>query len=675
MKNLFLIAILLGFTYSCSKYSEDIKESLVLVGKNKPELVKVLDHYSQNPADSLKYRAACFLISNLKWHNSRQIILPNKIWDEFLFEDSLSKIKIASPKDPVVDHYFYTFKTGEKKNRLKRYLQETTFTDTTQTDIKTLSSEFLINTIDGAFEVRNLPWNKNLSFDEFCEFILPYRLTSEPVFDIRQTLRRQFQNLANIDSIVNDPIKATSAINQYINYFNWDWDDLNSDLPDLGFYNIFFWNINKLTCAHHLAIEGQILRSAGIPVTEIFTPKWKINNLGHSWCGLLTNDKNIIPFSPIWQNPATIRSEHSLDKASKLYMRTFSAQNNSPYYLKAQHEAIPKIFSSPCIKDVTNLFVDSHDIEVEINDAPTTNKLCYFCLFIYREWEPIGWGTINHSTGTISFKNIPDGIIGIPCIHEDNKMKPCGKLIQTASNGQYKIIKPSNEIGTIQLTRKYPPKAGLKYFNDLAIGTIIEGSNDLDFSNPVKLSTLTDTLHPHFQDRAFLNKNKYRYYRLTAPSYGLHIAELEFLTDKNGTEVSKASPLPIFNLSDRNAKQFFKLKGMTIGERKDNFAFDLNPLTYTFQRMLTVDFGKPEQINQIRILPRNADNGITIGDNYELFYWDNDWISCGEKVAEYNFLQFDNIPTGTIYWLKNNSNGHEEQAFFYTNGKQIYINN
>ena len=91
--------------------------------------------------------------------------------------------------------------------------------------------------------------------------------------------------------------------------------------------------------------------------------------------------------------------------------------------------------------------------------------------------------------------------------------------------------------------------------------------------------------------------------------------------------------------------------------------------------MLTVDFGKPEQINQIRILPRNADNGITIGDNYELFYWDNDWISCGEKVAEYNFLQFDNIPTGTIYWLKNNSNGHEEQAFFYTNGKQIYINN
>ena len=257
MKNLFLIAILLGFTYSCSKYSEDIKESLVLVGKNKPELVKVLDHYSQNPADSLKYRAACFLISNLKWHNSRQIILPNKIWDEFLFEDSLSKIKIASPKDPVVDHYFYTFKTGEKKNRLKRYLQETTFTDTTQTDIKTLSSEFLINTIDGAFEVRNLPWNKNLSFDEFCEFILPYRLTSEPVFDIRQTLRRQFQNLANIDSIVNDPIKATSAINQYINYFNWDWDDLNSDLPDLGFYNIFFWNINKLTCAHHLAIHKE----------------------------------------------------------------------------------------------------------------------------------------------------------------------------------------------------------------------------------------------------------------------------------------------------------------------------------------------------------------------------------------------------------------------------------
>lgn len=675
MKILGLLLIIPLFICSCSKYPADIKESLAFAGKNKPQLEKVLDHYSQNPADSLKYKAACFLVRNLRWHYGKQITMPDQTWDEFLFEDSLSKVKIANPNDSVIQSHFYKFKQNEKKSRLNTYLQETVLNDSIQSDVDVLTSGFLFNTIEGAFEVRNLPWNQHLTFEEFCEYILPYRFNNEPIFDIRKKLTNQFQNLANNDSIANDPIKAASAINQYINYFNWDWDDLNVDLPDLGFYSIFYWNNSKLNCANHLAIEGQILRSAGIPVVEIFTPKWKINNLGHSWCGLLTNDKRIVPFSPIWQNPGTIKDEHGLDKASKLFMRTFSIQKNAPYFLRGKHEPIPQVFSSPCIKDVTNIFVDSHDIDLEISETPSTNNLCYFCLFIYREWEPVGWGTINHKTGIVNFKNIPDGIIGIPCIYEDNIMKPCGKLIQTNSSGNYHAIAPTTDRSTVRLIRKYPPKAGLKTFNDEVLGTTIEGSNKDDFSPSVKLSTLTDTLLPYFQDHSFRNENVFRYYRLTAPGYSLHFAELEFLTDRTGLGVSKASPLPVFELTDTIVKQSFQIKGELIGARIDTLAFDQEPLTFTVQKILTIDFGKPERINKIRILPRNADNGINIGDRYELFYWDKGWNSCGDKVAEYNFLQFDNIPAGTIYWLKNTSNGHEEQAFFYENGKQVFMNN
>lgn len=675
MKNLYLFVFLIGAIYSCNKYPPDIKETLKIAGQNKSELEKVLDYYSRSPDDSFKFKAACFLIRNLQWHSSKQVKLPDKVWDEYLFEDSLSKAKIGNPADTDLEHYFYTFKIGEKKKRIKQYLQDVKISSITENDIHTISSDFLIHTIDCAFAVRNLPWNKNLSFDEFCEYILPYRLTSEPVFDIRQKLFTQFQSLAKNDTIINDPIKAATAINRYINYFNWDWDDLNIDLPDLGFYSIFFWNINKLTCANHLAIEGQILRSAGIPVIEIFTPKWKINNLGHNWCGLLSNDKKIIPFSPIWQDPGIQRDEHSLDKASKLYMKTFGAQKDSPFYLKSATETIPELFSSPCIKDVTNQFVPTHDIELKLDKSTTSNNLCYFCLFIYREWEPVGWGEIDHKSGTVCFKNIPEGIVGLPCIFKNNEMVPIGKLIKTESKGGYKLIEPSNDLVSIHLTRKYPPKAGLQYFNNMAIGTIIEASNEENFKHAVKLSTLSDTLRPYFQDYTFSNPNKYRYYRLTAPGYSLHFAELEFLTSVKKKGSSEASSLPIFNLSDTITKPAFKLTGVLIGDRKDEFAFDHNPLTYTFQRTLTVDFGQPEQINTIRILPRNADNGISIGDIYELYYWNNGWKYFGATKAKYNFVQFEHVPAGTIYWLKNTTKGHEEQAFFYSKGQQIFINN
>lgn len=151
---------------------------------------------------------------------------------------------------------------------------------------------------------------------------------------------------------------------------------------------------------------------------------------------------------------------------------------------------------------------------------------------------------------------------------------------------------------------------------------------------------------------------------MTSPSYSLHFAELEFLTNRKEIGVTKAASLPIFDLTDTVDKPDWKLNGTTIGDRKDSLAFDGNRLTYTFQKTLTIDFGKPEWINQLRIPPHNADNGISIGDQYRLFYRDNGWRSCGQKTAIYNFVQLENIPAGTIYWLRNTTKGQEEQPFF-----------
>jgi hypothetical protein len=66
-KNLLTIIIAILFT-SCSKYSHDIEKSLRLAGDNRSALEQVLNHYSQHPEDSLKYKAACFLIENMPGH-------------------------------------------------------------------------------------------------------------------------------------------------------------------------------------------------------------------------------------------------------------------------------------------------------------------------------------------------------------------------------------------------------------------------------------------------------------------------------------------------------------------------------------------------------------------------------------------------------------------------------
>lgn len=68
MKKKTIILLWLVTAYSCSNYSSRLKAVLDYSGTNRAELEKVLDHYSQDPADSLKLKASIFLIENMPGH-------------------------------------------------------------------------------------------------------------------------------------------------------------------------------------------------------------------------------------------------------------------------------------------------------------------------------------------------------------------------------------------------------------------------------------------------------------------------------------------------------------------------------------------------------------------------------------------------------------------------------
>ena len=61
---------------SCTSYPEAVEEALRQAGKNRSELEKVLKYYGKDPSDSLKLRAAEYLIVNMpgkysEYHHSR----------------------------------------------------------------------------------------------------------------------------------------------------------------------------------------------------------------------------------------------------------------------------------------------------------------------------------------------------------------------------------------------------------------------------------------------------------------------------------------------------------------------------------------------------------------------------------------------------------------------------
>jgi hypothetical protein len=153
-------------------------------GNNRVELEKVLRHYTN---DSLKYIAAYFLIENMPYHYSftGEEVEYNKQYFKMLAETTLSPEEITNSLDK-----------GKKLLEFDKELLKF--------DIQEVDSAYLVNNIDLSFKVlHEQPWGSKVTFDDFCEYILPYRLGDECLMEWREGVCDKFNPL--LDSIRNKP--------------------------------------------------------------------------------------------------------------------------------------------------------------------------------------------------------------------------------------------------------------------------------------------------------------------------------------------------------------------------------------------------------------------------------------------------------------------------------------
>ena len=83
---------------------------------------------------------------------------------------------------------------------------------------------------------------------------------------------------------------------------------------------------------------------------------------------------------------------------------------------------------------------------------------------------------------------------------------------------------------------------------------------------------------------------------------------------------------------------------------------------------------RPGKIARIRFLPRNDDNFLREGEDYELLYWKQGrWVSLGHKEGNADgILTYDRAPLRALFLLRNHTKGHEERIFTYESGRQVW---
>ena len=670
IKPLLFYASLLLFFSSCQRYPNEVEQALNLAGTNKKELIKVLEHYKGE--DELKFDAACFLIGNMPFHESRtQLEISSDYLRYFKMIDSICRVDSSALIDePFRRQLASCFDSIPAPSEIEA-----------EPDVQILSADYIIDNLEQAFdEWQNSPLLRNVSFDELKEWVLPYRVTDESLVDRKQILKSLIYDKITKEgrTDIRKPIKYYQKYvrqQRTMNYYV-------KSAHHIGMFDLFIPAF-KMDCHNLAAITCNNFRACGIPVVYEFTPQWPDKDSKHHWCASPDSNHILQPYTPPYNN---LREDwdSNLKNVGKVYQRSYSAIKTSPYFLKNKDEAVPSCFEVATIKDVTERYHTCGTVTLPIA-CNKQNNLAYLSFFHTKQLlNPVAWGKIDKKHH-VRFEQVPLNMLFFPTyITEEGETTCFGNPFMLRYDEDKRCIvriefkAATDEKIKMHLLCKYPSKRHLAECRKTLKGARLFGAHDWDGPYDTLL-IIKNVPGPYWQEYCFENNHKYRYYRFSPKDMPMDIAEFEFLGAKDGVHTYKTpTQLPVFS-KDRikiETHEVMKVMGtpMKTGPSYSNF-FDENPETYTRWGYMGMDFKSPACITRIRLLPRTALNMIEPGQRYRLLYFkDGKWIEHKTLLSEYNFLDLDSVPAGTIYWLRNLDKGKEELPFFYEKGKQIFIN-
>ncbi len=644
---LLVIALTIIFP-SCGKKNRALEEALSFAGDNRPELEKVLDYYSMHKQDSLKLKAARFLIENMPGHCSYS---GEQISAYYAAIDTILK----SDRDPASKMQLVNQIAGifpDAKKEIKE-------------DIKIITAAYLIKNIDTAFDLwKNDKLTAYLSFNDFCEYLLPYKCAElQPLDYWRDTLSSKFNK-----RILNDAINDENYHSPYYRAY-WVNAEIREDvkpiiLPELNefkggkFYSsASMYRMPFGDCFDYSVLAVSVLRSHGIPAALDYIPQWGRGYLRHSWFSFV-NDNGMFMSSPwgVDSNPGDIF--HPWAILSKIFRYSYAPDERRKRYHEEVKYRIANHFSI-FNHDVTGEYLATSNLSIPVQTDQLKDKYVYIAVFNGREWNVVDFGPVKNKKAW--FGQMGRGTVYLVLGHDGNGLIPVSDPFILHKNGSLHYCRADrSDVGQVTLTRKYPVSAFVALVESRLVGGKIQASHRKDFSECETFYAIDSVLFP---DLVSLNcDTPYRYWRYLSPDgSGGNISEVQFY-EKGKDGIAK---------------------GRVIGSEgspgwsKEN-VFDENWLT-SFDSVepdgnwMGLEFDEPVCIDRVRCAPRTDDNLIHSGDEYELKYWDaGQWVSLGARVATEKVLKYDGVPRNALLWLSNITHGRQECLFTYEEGRQVW---
>jgi hypothetical protein len=370
-------------------------------------------HYSQ-PKDSLKRQAVEFIEKNIDEHYSIFLSYQNS----------------AGKKVSFNELNYPNFK--ESQQALKK-LKLTAKTDK-KSDANLLTYNDLIEIIERGFKAWGKFWNKNLSFDDFCNYLLPYKIGNEPFENWYSKFDERFSHLQK----GKKPHEIVDMVNSDLQ--KWFFSSKKKKKREEPYFlspsQLFFRKQGY--CLDWCHLSAYAMRLKGVAVCVDFTPAWATSSYDHAWCAYIDENNKFKPFEGVKgkSNDFVIFRE-----PGKVFRVTYAKQPKAIASILPQNEIPANHLKRKNIIDVTDSYWRTTDINCSLTEV-SKNKIAYVSVFNASRWKIIGWGTV--ADNKAFFEKLPVGVVYLPQNYENGKISIAGDPFLIKANKSVTVLKPNH---------------------------------------------------------------------------------------------------------------------------------------------------------------------------------------------------------------------------------------
>lgn len=349
------------------------------------EIEKQLQERYSLPRDSLRLKAAKYLMAGLanQWH-----------YDPKQLEQSGARVKVM--------------------------------------DVDVIDADYLAENIEYAFKAWDLPWARKISFEDFCRYLLPYKMGNEAPERWRDEVWNEFSWILERADENTSPSDICRWVDASVS--QWYTIHLGYNYPsDAGYLKAK--EVKEGSCQGASLMILYPLRALGVCAVYDYVPQWGNRSDRHSWDALY-EDGRLISFNA----PETDPGKHKLEFIGMGRM------------LRKRPKVFRKDYMSASNIDVTAEYIPTADISIRrwVKHSGKAEMM----VFDNANWRSVCEGS--WKGGYAEFKDMARGVAFLPAITDKGMSRALWWPLVIERNGKLKVFRPRLRWHTVRLTAKYP---------------------------------------------------------------------------------------------------------------------------------------------------------------------------------------------------------------------------